>query len=188
MIEGPRIFLSYARSDGGEFARTLRARLETSFSLFQDVASLEGGRDWWRQVEEALLTVEFMVLVLTPAAVQSKYVEKEWRLARQLGVCVVPVFGVPPERLDLSALRPWVREMHIYNLGIPEQETRFTEQLKRPCEVKRVPFMADDVPDDFVHRPAEFSALKEALLGPRKNAPAPVTVALGGPSTNSAPG
>jgi TIR domain-containing protein len=91
MPEPPRIFLSYARSDGKAFAATLRRQLEShDFSLFQDIANLEGGQDWWQHIDKALHTVEFMVLVLTPAAIKSTYVEKEWRLARQEGVCVVP--------------------------------------------------------------------------------------------------
>jgi hypothetical protein len=44
----PRIFVSYARSDGKALARTLRGRLtDAGFSLWQDLPDLEGGRDWW---------------------------------------------------------------------------------------------------------------------------------------------
>jgi hypothetical protein len=39
---------------------------------------MEGGRDWWQQITEALDQVEFMVLVMTPAAMQSPMVRKEW--------------------------------------------------------------------------------------------------------------
>jgi len=41
----PRVFLSYARSDGEEFARQLRARLEKdNIPLWQDRIGMEGGR------------------------------------------------------------------------------------------------------------------------------------------------
>ncbi len=41
----PRIFVSYARSDGGALAHALHRRLEqeAGFSLWQDLADLEGG-------------------------------------------------------------------------------------------------------------------------------------------------
>jgi hypothetical protein len=44
----PRIFVSYARSDGGALSHALHRRLEqeAGFSLWQDLADLEGGKDW----------------------------------------------------------------------------------------------------------------------------------------------
>ena len=50
-----RIFISYSRSDGAEFARQLRALLEQEdLSVWQDLVALEGGEDWWTQIEKAL--------------------------------------------------------------------------------------------------------------------------------------
>ena len=63
----PRVFLSYSRKDGLEFARRLQAMLEAEgLSLYRDLSDLEGGEDWWRQVETAIKSVEHVVLVLTP--------------------------------------------------------------------------------------------------------------------------
>ncbi len=83
MPDKPRIFISYSRKDGFDFTRDLRQKLEQQgFSLWQDVINLEGGRDFWLQITEALDNVEFMVLVLTDGAMQSPIVRKEWRYAR----------------------------------------------------------------------------------------------------------
>src|SRR5713101_3200942 len=99
----PRVFISYARSDGERFATELRQRLQAEqIPLWQDRIGLEGGKDWWLQITEALDVVEFMVLVMTPAAMQSPNVQKEWRYARQQGVCVYPVKGAPD--LDFTSL------------------------------------------------------------------------------------
>ncbi len=79
----PRVFLSYARSDGERFAAQLRHRLEAEhIPLWQDHVGMEGGRDWWQQITEALDKVGFMVLVMTPSAMGSEMVRKEWRYAR----------------------------------------------------------------------------------------------------------
>src|SRR5438046_8250339 len=44
----PRVFISYARSDGEQFATRLRKRLEAKhIPLWQDRVGMEGGRDWW---------------------------------------------------------------------------------------------------------------------------------------------
>ena len=90
----PRVFISYARGDGEAFAGTLRARLEAAgIPLWQDRTGMEGGRDWWLQITAALDRVRFMVLVMTPAAMASELVRREWRYARQRGVAVYPVMG-----------------------------------------------------------------------------------------------
>ncbi len=51
----PRVFLSYARADGEAFATDLRQRLEARhIPVWQDRIGMEGGRDWWLQITEAL--------------------------------------------------------------------------------------------------------------------------------------
>jgi predicted nucleotide-binding protein len=82
MSESPRVFVSYARKDGEEFATRLRKRLESEhpeISLWQDRARMEGGVGWWKQITEALEKVQFLVLVMTPGAMQSTTSRKEWR-------------------------------------------------------------------------------------------------------------
>ncbi len=173
----PRIFVSYARSDGEAFARALREKLTRKFSLWHDLQDMEGGRDWWRQITEAIDAVEYLVLVMTPAALRSDVVRREWRHARQQGRCVVPVMGAKP--LDFSSLPRWMASAHFYDLDIPEQWKRFVRQLESPCTSPRVPMMAPSTPVDFVARPEEFAALKTALLDARGE-PVAITSALKG--------
>ena len=45
---------------------------------------------------------------------------------------------------------------------------------------KSVPFMVDDLPRDFVPRPVEFNALRDALLAEGRDAPVAITAALRG--------
>ena len=72
MADAPHVFLSYARKDGEAFATALRRRLadqEPEITLWQDRAELEGGVGWWTQIEAALDQVKFLVVVLTPEAI-----------------------------------------------------------------------------------------------------------------------
>jgi TIR domain len=65
---GARIFISYSRKDGAEFAANLRKRLQKeNLSIWQDLIALEGGRDWWSQIEGALKSkaLQHFVLVVT---------------------------------------------------------------------------------------------------------------------------
>jgi len=46
----PRVFISYSRKDGEDFAIDLRQRLEAeNLPLWQDRARMEGGVGWWKQ-------------------------------------------------------------------------------------------------------------------------------------------
>lgn len=87
------VVISYARSDGEAFATALRERLATEapgLRVWQDRPEIEGGVGWWRQIEEALESVEFLVIVMTAAVLNSEVTRKEWRYAQQQGVCVYP--------------------------------------------------------------------------------------------------
>jgi WD40 repeat protein len=173
----PRVFLSYARADGEPFATQLRQRLEAEhIPLWQDRVGLEGGKDWWLQITEALEKVEFMVLVMTPAAMRSETVRKEWRYARQQGVCVYPVKGVLD--LDFTSLPHWMRSAHFYD---PDHEwQKLVNDLNTRCQLARVPFMVEDLPPDYVPRAQEFEALIVRMLDQRREEPVAITAALRG--------
>jgi hypothetical protein len=113
----PRIFVSYARSDGKKVAAELRSRLqdEHGFSLWQDLADMEGGKNWWQQITQAIDHVEYLVLVMTPKALASPIVRKEWRYARQQGKCVIPVVGA--NDLDFDSLPGWMKRAHFVDPG-----------------------------------------------------------------------
>jgi hypothetical protein len=139
---------------------------------------MEGGRDWWLQIVEALDKVEFMVLVMTPKALESPIIRKEWRHARQKGVCVYPVKGVPDSELDYDSLPRWMSSAHFYDLEYEWQ--KLVNDLNTRCQTPRVPFMVDDLPEDFVSRPEEFDLLIHQLLDMEKEEPLAITAALRG--------
>ncbi len=155
----------------------LRERLDgEKIPLWLDRTGMEGGRDWWEQIKEAIDHVEFMVLAMTPAALQSAVVRKEWRYARQQGVCVYPVIATPD--LDFTGLPRWMSSAHFYNL---EQEwPKFVNDLNTRCQQRRVPFMVEDLPGDFVAREQEFNEIISRLLSADREEPVAITAALKG--------
>jgi WD40 repeat protein len=177
----PRVFISYAREDGEALATDLRRRLELEhpeIGLWQDRARLEGGVGWWKQIAEALDVVEFLVLVMTPAALASPIARKEWRYARQRGVCVYPVQSGGDRQIDFGLLPQWMRKAHFFDLT-REWDT-FIHHLRSPCHAARVPFMAPDLPKPYVDRPAPMAHLLAQLLEPGRNDPVAITTALRG--------
>jgi hypothetical protein len=172
----PRVFISYARLDGEEFATKLRKRLEAQqpeITLWQDRAKMEGGVGWWKQIEEAIDHVRFLVIVMTPAAMRFEITQKEWRYARQRGVNVYPVKGCPDAKLDYASLPDWMRKAQFFDLD-REWET-FVDYLKSDREPKRVAFMAPDMPEGFIPRPLQFEQLIVQLVDPKSENPIAVT-------------
>ena len=87
----PRIFISYARSDGENFARDLRRRLtgEYGFAVWQERTEIGVGEAWWQQIVAALTSehVEHIVLVMTPAAMRLDMVRNGGLPDRRVSVC-----------------------------------------------------------------------------------------------------
>ena len=175
------VFLSYARKDGETRAAELRdllTRDAPDILIKQDRLFLEGGDGWWKQITDAIDSVDFLILLVTPAALASGNVQKEWRYARQQGVCVYPVKCAPDSGLHFAKMPRWMSKSHFYDLD--KEWPTFLAHLRKGCDRRRVAFMAPDLPPHFVQRPAEFDALKNLLLNPTRTAPVAITTALHG--------
>jgi WD40 repeat protein len=173
-------FISYARADGERFAVALRQRMATEapdVRVWQDRPEMEGGVGWWRQIEDALERVEFLVIVMTPGVLASELTRKEWRAARQSGVCVFPVKG-PGFAFEDPRLPRWMSRAHIYDLDV--QWESFVAHLRRGCQTTRVPFMAPPLPSGFVRRSREFETLRSLILDERTGDTIAITTALAG--------
>jgi tetratricopeptide (TPR) repeat protein len=108
--------------------------------------------------------VEHLILPVTPETTRLQTFLRQWRYARKHGVCVQLVNAAPGTTLDGQDLPLWLRGVHIYD---PERELdALIKALKSSCTASRVPFMAPELPDGYVERPAEIRQVVGALLGP----------------------
>ncbi len=173
----PKVLVSYVSSDGEALGTEVRERLKSEgISIWGDLSSLEGTRDWWPQVTKALDRVDFLVLVMTPTAVRSEMVRKQWRYARQKGVCILPV--TKSTDLDFAQLPRWIRLIHFYNLNL--EWSKLIKNLKGDCLTPRIPFMVEDLPADFVNRPAELEQMLAYFFDSERQEAIASTVALYG--------
>ncbi|HEU4689481.1 MAG TPA: NB-ARC domain-containing protein [Vicinamibacterales bacterium] len=174
-------FISYARHDGEEIAHALHGRLAAEVPdvpAWLDRLELEGGIGWWKQIEEQLARAEFLLLIMTPAAVKSENTRREWRTARQLGVCVYPIAGAPGGQLDYASLPRWMGKAHFYD---PQLEwEKLVAHLRRGCRATRVPFMAPPMPSDFIGRPRETASVIDLLVQRKSGSRTASTAALRG--------
>lgn len=85
-ILGRRIFISYAAEDGSEAANALVEFLtDHGHSTWHDVHELTVGKAFFAKFAKALQTTEFLIALITPAALKSTWVREEWREARRMG-------------------------------------------------------------------------------------------------------
>ena len=111
----PKIFLSYARADGKTAATRLRSELERAgFEVWRDIEDMQGGQAWKDQLRKSLRQVDRVIVLLTPTAVSSKYVEWEWENALTLEKQVIPLLILPCDVPDE------LKRLHYHNLSIEQ--------------------------------------------------------------------
>ena len=162
---GSCVFISYARKDGADCASSLHEKLQQvqpPIGLWQDRIDMQSGR-WWDQLQDAIKQCDTMIIVLTPCALASHVCRQEWQCARQNGVKVVPVLcpEYPVNPSDKSVPQ-WMRAEHWFNPMT--QWDNLISDLGSPARRDRVPFMAADLPDNFVERPELFQELRDQIL------------------------
>jgi hypothetical protein len=145
-----RVFISYSRKDGTDFAEKLRDEfsgidrglgfgVKDPLPLWRDIDNLRSGEDWWSQIEAALRskTVEHLVIVVTPEALRSPVIRREIRLARQEEV---QVSAIAAPEFVLKSVPRWLG--HVVDPAIPQQRAMLLQTLYGPSTQKRMPMMA----------------------------------------------
>jgi hypothetical protein len=72
MPDALRVFISYSRADRKDLADRLEQDLKAQqFAPWVDRHGLQGGRTWLAAIQQAIDDCQAMVVVLSPASVQS---------------------------------------------------------------------------------------------------------------------
>jgi len=90
-----KIFISYSRKDI-DFVRKLAGDLETAgYDVWWDITDLQGGDDWVKTIPQAISSSQYVIVVLTPASVESEWVRKEYTQALSLRKKIIPIMLIP---------------------------------------------------------------------------------------------
>ena len=179
------VFISYARADE-RYATELmnRLALEPDIAPWQDRIKMSDG-DFEDQIKSAIDSSDYFVLVMTPGALRSTWVEKEWRYARTNGHCVVPIkpaFGSDAIEAEYAVLRDqlpvWMQNTQTYDFD--RYWKRFVAVLQNPCHATRSPFLVADLPANVVRRQDQFARIVGAILDGGKKNPSGKTLVLHG--------
>lgn len=185
------IFISYARKDGSRIAADMRRLLQRAgFNVWQDLISMPGGENWRQALFDAIAQSRIMILVITPAALESRNVKEEYNHARQHGTSIFPV--TLDEKIFENPLAPrWLKklDLFVFKTGFfggvrghsnGDVRHRLFNQLNHPPQRLPCPFTVPSLPEHFVERPVEFNEMLQLLLDEKRQNPVALTTALKG--------
>ena len=88
------VFISYARDDGAEFAKRLQTDLAGSgVNVWVDTTQIAAGDRFAARLQDALRDARAVLIILTPGAIASSYVEGEWHDALNRYTPILPLFA-----------------------------------------------------------------------------------------------
>lgn len=100
-----KIFLSYARRDGKELAEFLHDRLTScGYDVWMDSHDLGVGSNFPGAISNALEESRTFLIVISPAALQSKWVESEANMAMEAQCHILPVLLPSVDRQDIPLM------------------------------------------------------------------------------------
>jgi hypothetical protein len=114
-----QVFISYSRKDIA-FVRKLAGDLEKAgYDVWWDVSDLRGGDDWLRVIPTAIDSSSFFIVVLSPNAITSDWVKREYTQALSLRKKIIPIMfarsSVPFALNDLNYI-DFTRDDYATNL------------------------------------------------------------------------
>lgn len=158
----PRVLLLNERHEGSKYLELLHRMNQAGVTVLGRYTEGAAMGDAARYVAGSVDLFEFVVMTVTRESVHSASFRRQWRQARQHGVCVQLIKGGPDE-LKEDDLPLWLRGTHIFD---PEEEwEELIKTLQVPCIASRVPNMAPEPPEGYVERRAPFEELVGVMLG-----------------------
>jgi hypothetical protein len=89
---GMKLFISYSHEDSGSVHPLVRLLQAAGVDVFIDVESVEYGKPWEFELEEAIRNAGRIFVFWSKNAAQSQYVKREYSLAIQIGsVRIIPI-------------------------------------------------------------------------------------------------
>ena len=184
------IFVSYDREDT-DFSEVVQVKLhKAGYEIFMDQEQLNAGDNWREKIDQAIRYSQALIVIMTPEAAVSPYVNYEWAFALGAGVTVVPLELRATEfhprldvlqRLDFTGKsRPWEKLLHeLEKAGTASTVTTIPVSEIAPPAVKRAVAALDNL-DAKEHllaienlaqmdHPAALAALAKALNHPNKS-------------------
>lgn len=119
-----QVFISYSRKDI-EFVDRLANDLKAAgFEVWYDLSGLEAGTQWGSEIQKAIETSQFFLVVLSPNSIKSSWVEREFLHASDQGKKIIPLL------YQQCALPMWSLNLHFIDMQGKNYTRKYQELLK----------------------------------------------------------
>jgi cytochrome c-type biogenesis protein CcmH/NrfG len=86
-----KIFVSYSRADGGDFADHIQDHYERDgHQVFVDFSDIKPGSDWYESIRNSIAESDIVAVIVTRSALRSTEVEKEVLEAKKQDKTIIP--------------------------------------------------------------------------------------------------
>lgn len=170
------IFLSYARGDDEGFVRKLYHDLSArGFDVWFDRVCMPSRQlTFYQEIRDAIAARDRLLLVVGPRAVDSEYVEQEWRRALEMGICVNPIVRLDGRREDghrVDGYELLPEELKLVHAEDFRDDARYEEhlsnlarQLSDPAPPLGKLVAVPTLPPHYRSRRERLRELRDALL------------------------
>jgi hypothetical protein len=143
----PQIFISYGRADE-LFCRSLAKDLDDAGGdVWIDVDDIRAGEDWSEAIQAGLDACAVMLLVITPASMQSRRVSDEWKYFSRMGKPLIPILLEPaPVSYEIHSLhyvnfhdQPYDTALRQLKSELWRKGVHFTEAINHPTPLPAQP-------------------------------------------------
>jgi len=166
----PPAFLSYASVDEA-FAKRLAADLKAQgANVWLDKLDIRPGRQWDLEVEKALTACSEVLVILSPASVDSPNVRDEWSFALRKGKTVIPVIQCECETPFRLLRRQYVDFRSDYKLGI---KTLLEALIAEEQVILPSPSVSGPAATTVGEMPDQQEKLQHKRIAPRTRTPEP---------------
>lgn len=127
-----RVFVSYSRRNKRFTERLARDLGDAGLDVWVDWRQIQGGENWQDEIFNGIERSDFIVLVLSPSAVQSEWVQREVLTAREQGKPIIPVMAEDSlEILQATESMRWVLDIQFVDFqgGYEEAFPQLLEAL-----------------------------------------------------------
>lgn len=86
-----QVFISYSRNDMLFVEKFAADLTNAGVDVWWDINSIQGSDIWEKKIEEGLRTSQFFIVVMSPDAMNSRWVQREYISADWMGIPIVPI-------------------------------------------------------------------------------------------------
>ncbi|MCJ7735118.1 MAG: TIR domain-containing protein [Anaerolineales bacterium] len=118
-----QVFISYSRKDI-EFVDRLANDLKAAgFEVWYDLSGLEAGTQWGSEIQKAIETSQFFLIVLSPNSIKSSWVEREFLHASDQDIKIIPLL------YQQCSLPMWSLNLHFIDMQGKNYARKYHELL-----------------------------------------------------------